>query len=360
MNRQIKKGKQDKRASIRSLLAFLLVILFAAAIVVPIPYYIEAPGSTIDLKELISVDGRKDLKSGSFSLTAVGIRQATVFTALKSKISPFQDLVSKQELYGNSTDEEYNQMQLYYMQSSQNAAIEQAMKLADKPYEMVYKGVYVLSVEENSSFYGKIAVGDTVTQADGQRFESSEEFMKYVKSQKVGQKMTVTYLHEGKEKTASGKLIELKADKKAGIGIGLVDHTEISSDTKVTIDSGSIGGPSAGLMFTLEIYEQLTGKNLRLGKSIAGTGTINSEGIVGRIGGIDKKVATADESGVEIFFAPDDEITAEMKKIDPTIRTNYEEAKAAAKKLDTKMKIVPVKTVQDALDYLAEQKNNDA
>ncbi|MGM0124346.1 PDZ domain-containing protein [Enterococcus sp. AZ194] len=349
-------NKQEKRAPIRSLVAFLVMLLLAAMIVVPIPYYIEAPGSTIDLKELISVNGKKDEKEGSFSLTAVGIRQATVFTALKSKISPFQDLVSKEELYGTSTDEEYNQMQLYYMQSSQNAAIEQALKLANKPYEMVYKGVYVLSVEENSSFYGKIAVGDTVTKADGKKFENSQEFMKYVKSQKVGQDMEVTYLHEGKEKTATGKLIELAADKKAGIGIGLVDHTEISSDTKVKIDSGSIGGPSAGLMFTLEIYEQVMGQNLRHGKAIAGTGTMNSKGIVGRIGGIDKKVATANENGIEIFFAPDDEITDEMKKAEPDIKSNYEEAKAAAEKLGTSMKIVPVKTVQDALDYLAKIK----
>ncbi|EOL43852.1 SepM family pheromone-processing serine protease [Enterococcus phoeniculicola] len=349
MNRQI---KEDKKAPIRSLIAFLVMLLLAAAIVVPIPYYIEAPGSTINLKELITVDGKTDTQEGSFSLTSVGIRQATVFTALKSKLTPFQDLVSKKELYGTSTDEEYNQMQLYYMQSSQNAAIEQALKLADKPYEMVYKGVYVLSVEENSSFYGKISVGDTVTEADGKSFKSSEEFMEYVKSQKVGQEMTVTYLHEGKEKKATGKLIELKSDKKAGIGIGLVDHTEISSETKVAIDSGSIGGPSAGLMFTLEIYEQVTGKNLRHGKSIAGTGTINSEGTVGRIGGIDKKVASASESGAEIFFAPDDAITDEMKKIDPNVLSNYEEAKAAAEKLGTSMKIVPVKTVQDALNYL--------
>ncbi|MFR3047322.1 MAG: S16 family serine protease, partial [Enterococcus faecium] len=113
---------------------------------------------------------------------------------------------------------------------------------------------------------------------------------------------------------------------------------------------------AAGLMFTLEIYEQVTGKNLRHGKQIAGTGTINSEGEVGRIGGIDKKVASADKAGVEIFFAPDDTISDDVKKEYPEIKTNYEEAKAAAKKLNSSMKIVPVKTVQEALDYLEKMK----
>ena len=136
----------------------------------------------------------------------------------------------------------------------------------------------------------------------------------------------------------------------------MTDHTAIKSDTQVTIDSGSIGGPSAGLMFTLEIYEQLTGKNLRQGKEIAGTGTINSAGEVSRIGGIDKKVASADQAGVEVFFAPDDEISKEMKKEYPELQSNYEEAKKAAKELNSSMKIVPVKTVQDALDYLENMK----
>lgn len=180
--------------------------------------------------------------------------------------------------------------------------------------------------------------------------------MEYVKGQEVGQVVTITFIHNGKEEEASGKLIELSTDKKPGIGITLTDHTEIATDTEVTINSGSIGGPSAGLMFTLEIYEQLTHQNIRKGKKIAGTGTINSAGEVGRIGGIDKKVASADEAGMNIFFAPDDTISEEVKKENPDIKTNYEEAKAAAKKLNTSMKIVPVKTVQDALEYLENMK----
>ncbi|MEY8444781.1 SepM family pheromone-processing serine protease [Enterococcus ratti] len=337
---------------LKIILVLFLGIFIIGFVVVPLPYYVEAPGATINLKELITVNGKKDQESGSFSLTSVGVRQATGYLAVKAKLSPFEDLISAEELTGGATNEEYNQIQRYYMESSQNAAIEQALKLAGLPYKMEFKGVYVMSIEKNSSFYGKLAVGDTVTRINGQTFKSAEDFMKYVKSKKVGEKVTITYLHAGKEKEASGKLIELLTDKKAGIGITLTDHTAIQTKTNVSINSGSIGGPSAGLMFTLEIYEQVTGKNLRHGKEIAGTGTITSEGEVGRIGGIDKKVASADQAGVEIFFAPDDPISVEVKKEYPEIQSNYEEAKAAAKKLNTTMKIVPVKTVQDALNYL--------
>ena len=107
------------------------------------------------------------------------------------------------------------------------------------------------------------------------------------------------------------------------MGIGLVDDREIISDPKVKIKTESIGGPSAGLMFSLEIYNQLTKNDLTKGHSIAGTGTIDPDGTVGRIGGIDKKVVAADNEGAEIFFAPDDEITPEMKKAYPNIQSNY-------------------------------------
>ncbi len=91
------------------------------------------------MKELITVNDQKDQHDGSFSLTSVGIRQATVFTAIGSKFNQFQDLVSEEELFGGATDEEYNRIQRYYMESSQNSAIEQALKLADIPYTMNYK-----------------------------------------------------------------------------------------------------------------------------------------------------------------------------------------------------------------------------
>ncbi|MCB5950772.1 PDZ domain-containing protein [Enterococcus sp. BWT-B8] len=336
-----------------SFIPFFLILVFILLFVVRIPYYIEGPGSTENLKDFVTVDGKKDEGAGGFYLTTVSVRRATAVSAIVAHFTDFNELLSKEELMGSSTSKEYEQIQQYYMDSSQNAAIEQALRLAGIDYRMEYKGVYVLTIDEESDFKNKIEVGDTVTGVDGKIFENSEELIEYVKSQEVGQKVTVTFLHDGEEKEASGRLMELST-KNPGIGIGLTDHTEIETDVDVRIDAGSIGGPSAGLMFTLQTYELLTGKEIRKGHEIAGTGTINSEGTVGRIGGIDKKVVTASENGAEIFFAPDDEISDELKEEYPETKTNYEEALAAAEKIGTDMKIVPVKTVQDALDYLNE------
>ncbi|AYW48694.1 peptidase [Tetragenococcus osmophilus] len=331
---------------------FIIALAVCASVFLPLPYYIEKPGSTIDLKELITVNEQKDQEEGSFSLTSVGVQQASAVTALKAQISPFEELVSEDELFGGASDEEYDQMQSYYMESSQNTAIQQALKLAKRPYNFEYKGVYVMNVMEDSSFKDEVAVGDTVTEVDGNSFENNQEFMDYVQQKSVGDSVEITYVHNDKTKEANGKLMELPSNKKAGIGITLVDHTEINSKDDIDFDVDNIGGPSAGLMFTLEIYEQLTEQNLRKGQEIAGTGTIDNNGEVGRISGIDKKVASADKKGAQIFFAPNDSLTKQEQKSHPGVESNYQEARKAAKELDTDMKIVPVKTLQDAIDYL--------
>lgn len=351
MNRQ-----REEKISIKSLLPFIFLIIVVLVFLFPLPYYIEGPGSTENLKEFVTVNNKEDDESGGFYLTTVGVRQARIISLVSAYFSEFEEIVSKKELMGSSSNEEYNRMQKYYMDSSQNTAIEQALKLSDTPYEMTFKGIYVLSVDENSNFKDKISVGDTVTAIDGEALKSKEEFIQYVKSQKVGQEVTISYLQDGEKKEATEKLMKLPTDEKPGIGIVLTDHTEINSSIPIEIDAGAIGGPSAGLMFTLEAYELLTQKDLRKGKKIAGTGTIESDGSVGPIGGIDKKVVTANKNGAEIFFAPDNEITKEELKLDPEAKSNYQVAKETAEKINTEMKIIPVKSVTDALDYLEKMK----
>ena len=112
----------------------------------------------------------------------------------------------------------------------------------------------------------------------------------------------MTYIEDGQTKTADGKIIKL-SNGKNGIGISLIDRTEAKGDVPVNLRP-RIGGPSAGMMFSLAIYTQVADPDLRQGRHIAGTGTINQDGTVGDIGGIDKKVVAADKEGAEIFFCP--------------------------------------------------------
>ena len=136
------------------------------------------------------------------------------------------------------------------------------------------------------------------------------------------------------------------------LGFGGEVDEDVTSDPSVEFDPHGVSGPSGGLMFTLEIYNQITNSHLKNGHNIAGTGTIELDGTVGRIGGIDKKLVAAIEAGATIFLAPDDEITDEMRARYPDIKSNYEEVKEAAAKLGTDIKIYPVKTLEDAIESL--------
>lgn len=346
---------ENKRKKTRFILPLIVLVVLVGTLM-PLPYYIEAPGSAVHLNELVTVDDKKDTEKGSFMLTTVSVRQATPFIYL-TKFLPFHEGMTKKELYGeNTSNKEFDNLQRYYMTSSVNAAIELAYKTAGETYHQNYKGVYVMSVINDSKFKGKLQPGDTIVSLDGQSFKSSQEFIDYVKGKKVGETINVVYQRDGKEKKVSAPLIKMEADKKAGLGISLVDDTEITTDIPVNVNTEKIGGPSAGFMFSLEIYTQLKGMDLRDGRQIAGTGTISPDGTIGRIGGIDKKVVAADKEGATVFFAPDDDLDPEVKAKYPELKSNYEEAKAAAEKIKTNMKIVPVKKFQDAVDYLEKTK----
>jgi Lon-like protease len=191
---------------------------------------------------------------------------------------------------------------------------------------------------------GKLRSGDRITKVDGQEFPSSENFIEYVGKKEAGDKVELTINREDKTKTVKVSVEPFKDDpKKIGLGISLVDDKEISVNPKVTVKTDEIGGPSAGLMFSLEIYDQLMEEDYTKGYKIAGTGTIDSKGSVGPIGGIDQKVVAADKAGAEIFFAPNEKGGK---------GSNYKLAVKTARAIDSKMKIVPVDVIDDAINYL--------
>lgn len=321
------------------------------ALVYPLPYYIEMPGGAYDIREVLRVDNKEDEQKGSYNFVAVTVSQATAAQLLYAWLTPFTDISSAEETTGGASSEDYERINQFYMETSQNMAIYQAMKLAGKETSLEFKGVYVLELNPKSTFKDILHLADTVTGVNGKTFKSSTELIDYVAGLKIGDKVSVQYTSLGEEKTATGKIIKLDNGKN-GIGIGLVDHTEVKSDIPIEFETDGVGGPSAGLMFTLDIYTQITNQDLRQGRVIAGTGTIEEDGTVGDVGGVDKKVVSAANSGAEIFFVPNNPVDEAVKKEDPDALTNYEEAKKAAKEIGTDMKIVPVKTAQDAIDYL--------
>ncbi|MFK5279054.1 PDZ domain-containing protein, partial [Lacticaseibacillus paracasei] len=161
---------------------------------------------------------------------------------LLSKVQAHTDIVSKQDLMGNDSSAEYDQLQAYYMKSAANNAVAAAFKAAKMPVKTEHLGIYVMSVLPQSPFKGKLALGDTITELNGQHYTTADAYVNAIKSKKVGSSQTLTYQHKGKTKQATGKLMRLPQTKRAGIGITLTENTAVTSEPKVTIDAGNIGG----------------------------------------------------------------------------------------------------------------------
>ncbi|MGT2958145.1 peptidase S16 [Streptococcus bovimastitidis] len=337
------------------LISLLAVVAILFALFFPLPYYVEMPGGAYDIRSVLQVNNQKDKEKGSYNFVAVTLSRASLAQILYAWVTPFTEISSAEDTTGGYSDADYMRINQFYMETSQNGAIYQALKLAGKPVSLDYLGVYVLDVSKDSSFHGVLNIADTVTGVNQKEFKSSADLVKYVSSLKLGDKVTVQYTSGQEKKSKSGKVIKLKNGKN-GIGIGLTDHTKVHTDQKIVFSTEGVGGPSAGLMFTLDILDQINKEDLRKGRNIAGTGTIDQDGKVGDIGGAGLKVVAAANEGAEIFFVPNNPVDKRVKKANPKAVTNYQEALKAAKQLKTKMKIVPVKNVKEAIAYLQKTK----
>ncbi|MGA1279554.1 MAG: S16 family serine protease [Candidatus Nanopelagicaceae bacterium] len=135
---------------------------------------------------------------------------------------------------------------------------------------------------------------------DGRDVASSSEIVEIVRSKSPGDSITMEVERDGVLRTVRDvKLIE----NSQGAAIGLFLVVDFDSPVPISIDIRNTGGPSAGMIFTLGIIEKMTGEDLLRGRKIAGSGTIDLEGRIGAIGGIEAKLIGARRKGATIFLA---------------------------------------------------------
>ncbi|WP_059170033.1 SepM family pheromone-processing serine protease [Bacillus sp. FJAT-27445] len=325
----------------------LTAILIVASMFYTLPYYVSKPGLAKELEPIITVEGGHP-EEGSFMLTTVRMGKANIYTYLLAKFSKYQEIYPIGDiLRKGESEKDYNTKQLHLMDSSKTYAIEAAYKKAGIPVEYRYKGVYIMSIVPGMPAEGKLETGDRLMSVDGKTLKSRDGLFEHLASKKAGDSVELVYTRDGKKHKENLKLKPFEdLPEKAGIGIEPVDDREIIVSPKVKVKTDEIGGPSAGLMFALEIYNQLTKEDLTKGYQIAGTGTL-ADGVVGPIGGIEQKIVAADKAGAEYFFAPNEKGAKD---------SNYRAAVKTAKDIKTDMVIVPVDTFDEAVAYLEKLK----
>jgi PDZ domain-containing protein len=183
--------------------------------------------------------------------------------------------------------------------------------------------------------------GDTLVKVDGTSLSTVDDLVAVLAKHKPGDKVQVEYERDGKPGSGEIELIAAPDEPTRTI-IGFVpsDTTTISlpADVKINIDTESIGGPSAGLAFTLTMIDQLSKGDLLDGKRIAVTGTIDINAKVGAIGGLTSKASAVLQSGAKYFLVP----TAQGDQDIANARTV----------VGDKVEIIPVATLDEALAAL--------
>lgn len=317
------------------------------------PYVIQKPGTAEDVGPMVQVNNPDVAEGSVLMLTTVRQMYPNWFMYVVAHFNSKWDIYVEKDLRppGESRSD-YSERQAIVMLSSQSNALQAAYEVADIPYYLDYKGVVINRVIEGMPAAGVLRVGDIIVEFDSKSITRSDEVFDWVKGKKVGKKVSIGYKRQDELLYSDlvigdyallpndqGEVVK-GLDEQPGLGISPVDVAEIRAvdeNRQVTVDVKDIGGPSAGLIFALEIVDQLTPDDLTKGYRIAGTGTISPDGIVGPIGGIHHKVVAADREEADIFFVPDKNEQAAIERAD---------------ELGIDLKIVPVTTIQDALDYL--------
>jgi PDZ domain-containing protein len=306
---------------------------------VKLPYYAISPGPVEDVADLITVTDAQVYESeGKFYLLTVGLREVNAFEWFEARfLDPKVDLLERDVVRPPGvSQEQVTRTNLQAMDESIDTAIFVALERLGYDVTFVGEGVEVLQVVEGSPAFGKIQVGDRFDVVAGVPVTTAEQAGEVVRSHRIGETITLSGTRADEPLTVEitlGAHPDLEGAPMVGVLFDTI-NLDLDLPIEVAVDSRNIGGPSAGMTYALTLIDLLTPGDLTKGHVIAGTGTIRFDESVGAIGGVRQKVFAARAIGVEIIFVPQD---------------NYADALTAA---GDGVEIVPVTTLQEALDYL--------
>ena len=333
--------KSELRTTLRTGLSGLLVLIMLVfpLSLVPTNAGLEAPGVALPVEPMIEVPPQFAYRSeGSFILTTV-IPQAPILAGewVYAKLTPVVRLVPAEQIVpANTTPQEIARQGTEMLNESEQTAIAVGLRLAGYEVSILGEGVRVVTIEAGSPSKDLLLPGDIITSLNGEPTLTVPDLTDRIQAQSPGSQVELHILrntHQIAIKVPLMAPVEPGAPPRIGITVESVGfQTRLPFPVKIQPQK-IVGGPSAGLMFTLTVYNQVTEQDLTSGRKIAGTGTISLEGEVGPIGGVEQKVAAAENAGAAYFLSPPE---------------NYADAKSVARQIE----VVRVATAQQAIEFL--------
>ena len=314
------------------------VFLVFLAFFVPIPVLYEyLPGPAPKVGRLIEIGGARTYSSeGSFRLTTVSVdTQVTFAEWVASGFDPDTSVVTREQVTGGQSLNQLQKEQEAQMNQSNQSAKEVALAALGIATPRG-DGARVVATIEDTPAHGKLKEGDLILEIDDEPVGTVCDAGREIDEREVGDEIELALRRGGKKVTVRVPTVANPQDPESpfiGIAMEEVNYT-FEPGVDIKFDPGDIAGPSAGLMFALEIYDRLTPQDLTHGREIAGTGEISCDGGVGPIGGVEQKVAGAEREGAEIFLAP---------------TLNFAAARKAG---GDDIEVVSISTFSDAIEYL--------
>lgn len=325
------------RRFLSSLLFIAFFLIGWAALQFKLDYVVLSPGPALDVGPMISVRGAPDHSGGSLYLTTVySDMDVHLGELVQAQIGGTGQVLPKKDvLPPTMSAADYSHLVLDMMEESKTVARIVALQKLGYDVKASGEGARVEQLLPGNKAEGVLAQGDVVVGADGQQIQTANDLVNLVRRQKPGDQVALT-VRRGTD-SFDAVVGTKESDSEPGIAVvGIMIKTYNfghNLPVQIDIDSENIGGPSAGLMFTLGIMDAMTAGGITGGHKVAGTGTMSLDGSVGPIGGVSQKVVGAEQSGAEYFLAPAD---------------NYEAARQSAHRIN----VVRVGTVDDAIAFL--------
>jgi Lon-like protease len=313
--------------------ALLLLSLFVA----PLPYVRYVPGSPQELPDLIDIAGTDVTPvEGRTAMLTVFLDPVTPFEALSVLTDAGQSLTPAAEVApdGRLTPEFFDaQREQFTRQFDVAAAVGASAAGVDVTLRTTPLIVDVLPEGPSD---GALNPGDEVVAFDGEALTDASQLQAFTRASDVGDEVVLTIAHGGQERDVPVTLANVGETGQVGLGV-LVEtvSADIELPFDVALGDTRVGGPSAGMMTALTIYDLLSDEDLVAGRTVVGTGTIGPSGLIGPIGGVTAKVRAAIDYGADVVLVPAMQI---------------EDARLADPPPD--VEVIGVETFDDALEAL--------
>lgn len=373
-------GRERYRPGGWGIVGMVLGGLFGIALLVSIfyrtPYYRIDPGDVYDTVERVEAPGDLVfLPKGEIGFVTVSqTANISVWQLLDAKLDDNVRIRHEDEVRGTQTEDEQREADRRRMQDSKKDAVVVALQKLGYELTSTPLGIEVTQVFDCTAADGTLGTGDLIIGVNGVDVRTGEELVEQLLNAGIGQEVELLMDRIDPNNPAGSLGTEIVGltlgsaddvclpddvraeEPRPFIGIGTLTIYDEDLPIDVDIDTGSVGGPSAGLPFALAIIDVLSEGELTNGLKIVATGTINRDGLVGPVGGIQQKTVAAERDGADVFIVPmccENFVDTESQEpLD--IPSNYEEALAHA----DEMQVIGVNTLEEALAAIGELGGN--